>query len=136
MIRDYADHAANERTFLAWLRTGMAVVAFGFVIEKFNLFVLTLADANSLDAASRAHFDKLPGPFGFGAGHAFIVVGILVILIATIRFVRTGRFRKSCEQPSEERGRNHPRYCASRSSAGRSGYGPRIDRARRSRLNT
>ena len=91
MIRDYADHAANERTFLAWLRTGMAVVAFGFVIEKFNLFVLTLAGATSLDAASRAHFDKLPGPFGFGAGHAFIVVGILVILIATIRFVRTGR---------------------------------------------
>jgi putative membrane protein len=45
MIRDYADHAANERTFLAWLRTGMAVVAFGFVIEKFNLFVLTLAGA-------------------------------------------------------------------------------------------
>ncbi len=38
MIRDNADHAANERTFLAWLRTGMAVVAFGFVIEKFNLF--------------------------------------------------------------------------------------------------
>ena len=67
MIRDYADHAANERTFLAWLRTGMAVIAFGFVIEKFNLFVLTLADANSLDAASRAHFDKLPGPFAFGA---------------------------------------------------------------------
>jgi len=91
MIRDYADHAANERTFLAWLRTGMAVVAFGFVIEKFNLFVLTLADANSLDAAAHAHFDKLPGPLGFDAGHAFIVVGILVILIATIRFVRTGR---------------------------------------------
>ena len=46
MIRDYADHAANERTFLAWLRTGIAVVAFGFVIEKFNLFVLTLAGAD------------------------------------------------------------------------------------------
>jgi putative membrane protein len=28
MIRDYADHAANERTFLTWLRTGIAVVAF------------------------------------------------------------------------------------------------------------
>jgi len=90
MIRDYADHAANERTFLAWLRTGMAVVAFGFVIEKFSLFVLTLAGATSLDAAARAHFDKLPGPLGLGAGHAFIVVGIIVILIATI-FVRTGR---------------------------------------------
>jgi putative membrane protein len=90
MIRDYADHAANERTFLAWLRTGMAVVAFGFVIEKFNLFVLTLAGATSLDAAARAHFEKLPGPFGFGAGHAFIVVGILVILIATIRSCAPG----------------------------------------------
>jgi inner membrane protein YidH len=91
MIRDYADHAANERTFLAWLRTGIAVVAFGFVIEKFNLFVLTLAGATSLDAAAGSHFERLPGPFGFGAGHAFIVVGILVILIATVRFVRTGR---------------------------------------------
>jgi putative membrane protein len=45
MIRGYSDRAANERTFLAWLRTGIAVIAFGFVIEKFNLFVLTIANA-------------------------------------------------------------------------------------------
>ena len=38
MIPGYSDHAANERTFLAWVRTGIAVIAFGFVIEKFNLF--------------------------------------------------------------------------------------------------
>jgi hypothetical protein len=31
------------------------------------------------------------GPFGFGAGHAFIGVGIAAILIATIRFVHTGK---------------------------------------------
>jgi hypothetical protein len=67
MIRDYADHAASERTFLAWLRAGIAVGAFGFVIEKFNLFVLTLAGATSLDAAAGSHFERLPGPFGFGA---------------------------------------------------------------------
>jgi hypothetical protein len=36
MIRGYTDHAANERTFLAWVRTGIAVIAFGFIIEKFN----------------------------------------------------------------------------------------------------
>jgi uncharacterized membrane protein YidH (DUF202 family) len=36
MIRGYSDHAANERTFLAWVRTGIAVIAFGFVIEKFT----------------------------------------------------------------------------------------------------
>jgi len=29
MIRGYSDHAANERTFLAWVRTGIAVIAFG-----------------------------------------------------------------------------------------------------------
>jgi hypothetical protein len=65
MIRDYADHAANERTFLTWLRTGIAVVAFGFVIEKFDLFVLTLAGATSLDAAAGSHFERLPGPVRF-----------------------------------------------------------------------
>jgi Domain of unknown function (DUF202) len=43
MIRDYRDHAANERTLLAWVRTGIAVIALGFLIEKFNLFVLTIA---------------------------------------------------------------------------------------------
>ncbi|HEV3286504.1 MAG TPA: DUF202 domain-containing protein, partial [Steroidobacteraceae bacterium] len=43
MIGGFSDHAANERTFLAWVRTGIAVIAFGFVIEKFNLFMLTIA---------------------------------------------------------------------------------------------
>ena len=41
MIEKYSDHAANERTFLAWIRTGIAVIAFGFVVEKFNIFVRT-----------------------------------------------------------------------------------------------
>lgn len=33
------DHLANERTFLAWLRTGIGVMAFGFVVVKFSLFL-------------------------------------------------------------------------------------------------
>jgi putative membrane protein len=45
MIRGYSDHAANERIFLAWVHTGIAVIAFGFVIEKFNLFVLVMASS-------------------------------------------------------------------------------------------
>ena len=32
-----SDHLANERTFLAWIRTGLATIAFGFVIERFGL---------------------------------------------------------------------------------------------------
>jgi putative membrane protein len=91
MIRDYSDHAANERTFLAWLRTGIAVIAFGFVIEKFNLFVLAMLNATAPGAAAHAELERFSGPFGFGAGHAFIGVGIAAILIAAIRFVHTGK---------------------------------------------
>jgi putative membrane protein len=90
MIRGYSDHAANEQTFLAWLRTSIAVIAFGFVVEKLNLFALTAVSAPSHEA-SRSQLEKLSGPLGRGAGHAFIVVGILFIVVATFRFVRTGR---------------------------------------------
>jgi len=34
MVQGYADHAANERTFLAWVRIGVVIIAFGFVIEQ------------------------------------------------------------------------------------------------------
>ena len=90
MIRGYGDHAANERTFLAWLRTSIAVIAFGFVVEKFNLFALTLVNAASLDDGVRAKLERISGSFPQGAGRAFIGVGIISIVLATIRFVRTG----------------------------------------------
>jgi putative membrane protein len=63
MIRGYSDHAANERTFLAWLRTSIAVIAFGFVIEKFNIFVLTLLNAASVDDAARSRLEKCRGRY-------------------------------------------------------------------------
>jgi putative membrane protein len=91
MIERYADHAANERTFLAWVRTGIATIAFGFVVEKFNLFVLTLAEANSIDAAKRIQLEKFSGSFSHYDGLALIVVGIAIIAISLVRFVRTTR---------------------------------------------
>jgi inner membrane protein YidH len=69
----------NERTFLAWLRTGIAVIAFGFVVEKFNLF-----------APHRMRLERLSGSLPQGAGLAFIAVGVITIVLATIRYVRTG----------------------------------------------
>jgi putative membrane protein len=89
MIPGYSDHAANERTFLAWVRTGIAVIAFGFVIEKFNLFVLTVG-STSTEAAQRL-LERLQGPFGRYDGHALIFGGLGLIVVATVRFVRTGR---------------------------------------------
>jgi putative membrane protein len=91
MISGYRDHAANERTFLAWVRTGIAVIAFGFVVEKFNLFVVTMASANSFDASRRLRLERLRGPFGRYDGLVLIFVGLALVVVAAARFVRTGR---------------------------------------------
>jgi uncharacterized membrane protein YidH (DUF202 family) len=34
-----SDHLANERTFLAWIRTSVGLMGFGFVVVKFSIFV-------------------------------------------------------------------------------------------------
>ena len=47
MINRYTDHAANERTYLAWVRTAIAVMAFGFLVEKFDLFLEVAAQSLS-----------------------------------------------------------------------------------------
>ena len=40
--QNVTNHLANERTFLAWVRTGIGIMAFGFVVVKFSLFVKQL----------------------------------------------------------------------------------------------
>ncbi|MEM3759375.1 MAG: DUF202 domain-containing protein, partial [Saccharolobus sp.] len=42
-----SDHFANERTFLAWIRTGIALIGFGFVIAKFIIFINLLKSSGS-----------------------------------------------------------------------------------------
>jgi putative membrane protein len=91
MIQGYADHAANERTFLAWVRTGVAVIAFGFVIEKFNLFLLSLLNTASLDPLRRSQLERLSGPSARFEGLGLILVGIALLIVAAVRFVRTER---------------------------------------------
>ena len=88
MIRGYGDHAANERTFLAWVRTGIAVIAFGFLVEKFNIFIRSLAGLATGPAAIRL---RIGGPLGRGEGLVLIIGGALLIAAATVRFIRTAR---------------------------------------------
>jgi len=89
MIPGYSDHAANERTYLAWVRTGIAMIAFGFVIEKFNLFLLAIA-AGALNERS-GQLLKFSGRGGRYDGLALIFGGIALVLLSTVRFVRTTR---------------------------------------------
>jgi putative membrane protein len=80
MIRAYSEHAANERTFLAWVRTGISVIAFGFLIEKFNLFIQAMAISTSAAATHRLQLERLSGPLGRYDGMALIFMGLALIV--------------------------------------------------------
>ena len=86
MIKRYSDHAANERTFLAWVRTAIAVMAFGFIVEKFDLF-LELATPSLAGRTLSLPSQK----FGNIAGLALIVVGTAMVAIAALRFLITAK---------------------------------------------
>jgi putative membrane protein len=91
------EHSANERTFLAWIRTGIAVIAFGFVIEKFNLFILALTSTAASEVGQTIRTDRLAGPLGRYEGVALMVVGSAIIAVAGVRFVRTTRMIDASE---------------------------------------
>ncbi len=102
MIRGYSDHAANERTYLAWVRTGIAIIAFGFVVEKFNLFMRSLASAAIGNVALHVPLERISGPLGQDEGLALIAGGALLIALATWRFVRTARLLDDPETHSAD----------------------------------
>lgn len=80
--RSATDHLANERTFLAWVRTAIAIMAFGFVVVKFALFVrqvsMVLGSGEALpDQRSSA-----------AVGIFLVVLGAAVSLLAFFRYRR------------------------------------------------
>jgi putative membrane protein len=87
MIKNFGDHAANERTFLAWVRTAIAVMAFGFLVEKFDLFLQIAAPALAGRSLS------VPGQkFGNIVGLSLIVVGTAMVALAAARFLVTAKY--------------------------------------------
>ena len=84
MIERYSDHAANERTFLAWVRTAIAIMAFGFLVQKFDLF-LRIASA-SISALSLPERNQIVGDI---AGLLLIVLGGAMMVLAALRFRKT-----------------------------------------------
>jgi putative membrane protein len=76
---------AAERTLLAWLRTGLTVMALGFVIARFGLFLQLV----SLQGPAARH---VPTAFSAALGIAFVLAGAVASLVATLqhrRFVAT-----------------------------------------------
>ncbi|MEO7066477.1 MAG: DUF202 domain-containing protein [Rhodanobacter sp.] len=80
MIPRFSDHAANERTFLAWVRTAITVMAFGFLLERFDLF---------LAYAMRSMGKQIPGLHVRASewlGLSLLAFGALIVLFSAIRF--------------------------------------------------
>lgn len=77
-VRDRRVHMANERTFLAWIRTSISIMAFGFVVEKFSLFVKQLSYYISKEAT--------PPPAGYTSVLGIILVGLGAIMGALAFF--------------------------------------------------
>jgi putative membrane protein len=77
---------AAERTLLAWLRTGLTIIALGFVVSRFGLFVQLLATQSH--GATPATRSSLSATLGV----VFVIVGTLAIVVAAVqhrRFVAT-----------------------------------------------
>jgi putative membrane protein len=74
------DHLANERTFLAWIRTSIAVMGFGFVVVKFSLFVrqLTISVGQEIPAQPKGYSSVI--------GIALIIIGAVISLLAYFRY--------------------------------------------------
>src|SRR5712692_2545149 len=67
------EHLANERTFLAWVRTGMAVVIFGFAMGRFAIPELTPTEGQPQRAAGMPFWF---GVLSIGAGIALVLTGL------------------------------------------------------------
>ncbi len=79
-IRNRRVHMANERTFLAWIRTSVAIMAFGFVVEKFSLFVKQMSYYLGKDALPPA-----PGTSSW-VGVLLVTLGVLMGILAFARY--------------------------------------------------
>ena len=79
-IRNRRVHMANERTFLAWIRTSIAIMAFGFVVEKFSLFVKQLGYY-----LGEKTVPPSPG-YSSKIGILLVVLGVMMGVLAFVRY--------------------------------------------------
>ncbi len=72
------EHQANERTFLAWLRTSISLIGFGFAIARFGLFLQQLQVLESSSNTATLNSQSL--------GVGLVILGIAVIVLAAWRY--------------------------------------------------
>lgn len=70
MIKNFNDHAANERTYLSWVRTALGIAGFGIAIPRLDL---------------------APGFYGLVSGFGLVAVAGIMLVLSTVRFVTATR---------------------------------------------
>lgn len=81
---------AAERTAMAWSRTSLTLMAFGFVIERFGLFLHMFAPAAPV---------PVERGLSFWVGLAFILFGTAVSLLSTLQYRRLLKTLRPAEIP-------------------------------------
>ncbi len=96
---DRRDHMANERTFLAWVRTSIGIMAFGFVVEKFALFMKRLPLLFGQMKIHEPSSSTLDYSTVFGI--VLVAMGALMGLLAFVRYKKVEReISEDTYQPS------------------------------------
>ena len=88
-VRNRRVHMANERTFLAWIRTSIGIMAFGFVVEKFALFVKQISYFLGKEIPTQSH--------GYSSIFGIFLVG-LGALMGVLSFIRYKKVEKQIDE--------------------------------------
>lgn len=80
---------AAERTMLAWIRTGIAMMGFGFVVARFGLFLREIVASRLVDAGA-ATPTQTPG-LSLWVGTALVLLGVVVNVGVAVQHYRFRR---------------------------------------------
>ncbi|MDM0065114.1 DUF202 domain-containing protein [Variovorax sp. J31P207] len=84
-LSDARSHLANERTHLAYLRTALSLMSFGITINRFSIYLQQSGSAEKLNQ------DSFPLRDAATVGLGMVIVGVVVLLWALLRYRRVHR---------------------------------------------
>lgn len=82
--KDPRVYFAAERTFLAWIRTGLGLMGVGFAVSRFGLFLRQFTERQAQSSVRASGHSVI-------AGVALVALGIVVNVAATIRHFQVTR---------------------------------------------